>query len=342
MHCSRPFSVSTALLALVCTSNALAQPPPTGADTALQVTVAKALLDEGKKLMEQGLFKEARDKLEASARNHPSPEALLQLAACQEKLGATASAWGTYHRAEHQARMEGDKARTALAVKRMAALEPRLSRVKVVVPASETPPSVTLDDRALASEAWGVALPLDPGSHTLAATRAAKPSFTATFDLSAGGETREVIVPDPSPPPAPKPEAHPQKPGLSTYAPPAPGEVLPILPRWPAPSYSDPWVLPSMKRTFHPQQGSVGLGLVIAGAVNVVPIVAVGMGGGGQVSEKVLIGLGINGGVGLLTGIAGLIVLLTDKHHSAVTPLPLQAGPFVARSGGGLSLQGAF
>jgi hypothetical protein len=156
-----------------------------------------------------------------------------------------------------------------------------------------------------------------------------------------------VIVPDPSAPPAPKPEApeDPAKqrnPGLSTSSPPAPGEVLPTV-RWAAPTYSDPWKLPSMKRTYHPRQTWVGIGLMAAGAVNVLPVVGLWIASPAHLDARVFAGLIINGGVGLATGIAGFIVTLTaPKHDLGLTPLRLQPAPFVARSGGGLSLQGSF
>ncbi len=66
--------------------------------------------------------------------------------------------------------------------------------VKIVVPAG-TRPEITLDDQALAEEAWGRVLPVDRGYHQVVATEAGKRSFSVRFNLSEEGATRVVLVP---------------------------------------------------------------------------------------------------------------------------------------------------
>ena len=183
-----------AALALI--HEAAAQPPPTGADTAMQVAIARATLADGKQQMAEMRWREALAKFEVSVRNDPGPEALLDLGVCQQELGATASAWGTYHRAEERARALGDSERAAKALKRAAALEPRLVRVKVVVDASEPELHVYLDAHTeLPPSAWGTALPVDPGTRTVEASAPGKQRFYLQIDLTNEGATETVEIP---------------------------------------------------------------------------------------------------------------------------------------------------
>lgn len=207
-------------------AEAAAQSPPTGAEVALKVTVARALLEEGQKLLDAGRFPEAKSKLEASLHNDPTPAAMLALGACHEKLGATASAWGEFKRAAREARLLGDKVLEEEANKRALAIEPRLSAVKLVMTSPAPGTRVLLDDRhELGENTWGAPLPLDPGWHKLEAAAPGKTKFATVFQLSADGGTKEVAVPvlvvppplsppeprraEPPSPPAPKPGTSP-------------------------------------------------------------------------------------------------------------------------------------
>jgi hypothetical protein len=175
--------------------------PASGADRALGDAVGKALLAEGAKLARDGKLDAARDKLEASIESDPSPEALLALADCEERLGATASAWGTYRAAQERARALGDARRTAQATSRAAALERRLSRARIIVAVAEPTFEVVLDDRTLAPEALGVAIPLDPGTHHVSVTRPGEPDIRVDFEVASDGHTQDVLVAPPAPPP---------------------------------------------------------------------------------------------------------------------------------------------
>src|SRR5688572_3120545 len=60
---------------------------------------ADGLFDQGRKLMGDGNYALAAQKLEESHRLEPAPGTLLNLAECYVKLGRTASAWSTYRTA---------------------------------------------------------------------------------------------------------------------------------------------------------------------------------------------------------------------------------------------------
>src|SRR5450432_3316906 len=57
---------------------------------------AEALFEEGRQLMDQKKYEEACKKLEGSQKLDPGAGTLLNLAACYEQNGQTASAWVTY------------------------------------------------------------------------------------------------------------------------------------------------------------------------------------------------------------------------------------------------------
>jgi hypothetical protein len=305
---------------------AAAQPAPTGADNAVQVAVAKALLEEGKKLMAQGLFKEAKEKLEASVQRDPTSEALLELAGCQEKLGATASAWGTLRRAEERARTRGDKKRAEAAATRAAALEPKLPHVTVMVTVTDTQPEVTLDDHPLEKEAWAVALPLDPGQHAVGARSKEGQLFSKTFELRAE-ESQVVVVPDLTPQLTP-PE----------IVPPKPGEVLP--------TYRNPY---PPQPSIHKPSAGVDPPRVAILTLSIVSVthLALALGlvvGPGKLDKNLGIAALTIASVGVASGGAALIVWGVNRNKGSgfLSRAPVQVAPFVARSGGGLSLQATF
>jgi hypothetical protein len=194
-------AVLALVLASLSSARIAASAPPSGAERAVGVAVGKALLEEGVRLAREGRLDEAREKLEASVKSDPSPEAMLALADCEERLGATASAWGTFRDAQERARTLGDAWRAAQAKSRAAALERRLSRARIVVAVGETSFEVMLDDRPLAREALGVPIPLDPGTHRVSVARKDEADLRVDFELAGAGHTQDVLVAPPAPPP---------------------------------------------------------------------------------------------------------------------------------------------
>src|SRR5580704_18638451 len=90
---------------------------------------AEALFDEARKLVTAGDFATACPRFAESERLDPSVATLLNLGACYEKAGRTASAWATFREAASaaQAAKRDDYLQTAQ--KRATALEPTLSRI---------------------------------------------------------------------------------------------------------------------------------------------------------------------------------------------------------------------
>jgi hypothetical protein len=151
---------------------------------------AQAMFDEGRKLMDQGKYAEACPKLEASQRLDPGAGTLLNLAACYEKNGQTASAWVTYTDAATASReRHPDWAQRADA--RVKALQPTLSHLTIDAPSGV---SVTRDGKPIDAGSFGAAMPVDPGHHVIDATAPNKKPFHQEVDVGAKGAEARVTV----------------------------------------------------------------------------------------------------------------------------------------------------
>ena len=116
-------------------------------------------------LLAAGKVGEACRKLEESRRLDPLPGTVLNLAACHEREGLTASAMAEFREARAMAERDHRDDRVAFAEEHMKALEPRLSTLVIVVaPDADRPDlAVTRDGIALGRAAWGTRIPVDPG-----------------------------------------------------------------------------------------------------------------------------------------------------------------------------------
>jgi hypothetical protein len=196
-------------------------------------SLATALFKEGRKLLEAGQVAEACRKLAESQRLDPGGGTLLNLAVCHEREGKSASAWAEFTRALGQARKEGREDRVAVAEARIAVLEPRLSRVTVVVAeaSKSTALEVTLDGTPLGRAAWGMPLPLDPGAHALEARAPGMRPWHEELTIGPEGDAQTVSVPtlDPEPvaPPPPPPEPAPSSSPHAAVPPSPPAAPLP-------------------------------------------------------------------------------------------------------------------
>jgi hypothetical protein len=170
---------------------------------------AEALFVRGRQLVDRGDFDAACPKLEASLKLDPAIGTRLHLADCYDRQGRTASAWATFMEVASLARIEGQTAREEIAVARAKALELRLSRFEVRVPEANRVSELTvqIDDVLVPQPSWGLALPFDPGQHTLRVTAPGFNAYETVIDTPAEGQTTVIEVPAlwPAPPEAPAP-----------------------------------------------------------------------------------------------------------------------------------------
>lgn len=162
---------------------------------------AQALFDEAMALRKKGASAEACEKLDESLRLDPAPGTKFYLAECLEQSGKLASAWLLYVEVADAMAASGQQKRETFARERSAALAPKLSRLKIVVPASARVPGLVVrrDGVVLGEAQWGFAVPVDAGKHKVEVTAPNQAPFTQTVDVQPGGATETIEVPPAGP-----------------------------------------------------------------------------------------------------------------------------------------------
>jgi hypothetical protein len=157
---------------------------------------AERLFEQAKDLMKKADFATACAKFAESQRLDPALGTELNLGNCYEKEGRTASAWAVYKEAAVVARRLGQPERQKLAQDRVAALEPSLPTLRVVVGPSGAAPGFELrvDGVLLGRAEWDSSAPVDPGVHAVAAVAPGKQAWTTEIRVDAAGRA-EVSVP---------------------------------------------------------------------------------------------------------------------------------------------------
>src|SRR5436190_1912968 len=111
---------------------------PAGAEVAL----AEVLYQKGRQLMAEGKFAEACPKFAESYRLDAATGTLLNLASCHEGERKLATAWLEYSEAVNLARHDRREDRIRFAQEHLSSIEPKLSRLTVVVPPSVEAPDL--------------------------------------------------------------------------------------------------------------------------------------------------------------------------------------------------------
>ena len=191
---------------------ALSASPEARADTTADDRgVARILAEDAHRLMGQKRYDEACAQFEESLRLDRAFGVLLSLAECHVKANRTATAWAIYLDAANQAGAARQPGREATARARAAALEPRLSRLTILVGADAGSTQIARDGKAVAPSLLGTAVPVDPGDHTVTASAPGKVPWTTTITVKLDGDKATVSVPpleaEPAPPPPPPPPA---------------------------------------------------------------------------------------------------------------------------------------
>jgi hypothetical protein len=159
---------------------------------------AEALFQEGRALLVDGKATAACPKLEESQRLDPATGTLLAVALCHEQIGKLASAWAAFADVEGRSRLDGRVDRERIAHEHGAALRPRLSTLtlRIATAAAAAPGLViALDGVAIGRGAFGVAIPVDGGSHGVEASAPGQRTWTAAISVGPEGDHATVDVP---------------------------------------------------------------------------------------------------------------------------------------------------
>ena len=134
--------------------------------------------------MKAGHWADACPKLEASQKLDPGVGTLYRLAYCYAGDGKTASAWSAFNDCEAMARKAGDH-RADDAAKQAKLIEPTLSKLLLNVSPEARAQGVGInrDGRPIDPSLWATPLPVDPGQHTLEATKAGMQAWRTTFPI---------------------------------------------------------------------------------------------------------------------------------------------------------------
>jgi len=253
-------------LTLVAASQALAfWASVAAAQTATESTLSETLYRQARELSAAGNLDEACPKFAESYRLDPGTGTLLNLAQCHESQGKIASAWLEFSDALEQARRDHRQSRIDYAEQHIAALEPKLSHLTVVLApgADDKDLELELDGAVIGAAARGVPAPVDPGPHTVAAQAPGKKAWETTVEIGAVADQRTVTVPALEPEPSVRVAA-------------APVAVTPPLARAPTPV---PVAPPPARRDVSPAR-PVPASVYVAGGATLALAVAASVTGG--------------------------------------------------------------
>lgn len=220
----------------------------------------EALFAEGKKLVSEGRLDLACPKFLASYKLDARIGTLLNLADCYERNGQLASAWARFLEVKPRAEQAKQQERADYAAQHAAALDARVARLTILVPSPVDGLEIKRDGVLVDPSAYGMAVPVDKGTHVVTASAPHKRSWSANAIVAMDGErpTLTVTLVDEQTAVVPVPVATPARP------------VPPVA----QPASSPP------ADTSSGSNGRKILGLVLAG----VGVVGVGVGAGFGIS----------------------------------------------------------
>jgi hypothetical protein len=169
---------------------------PSHAQDANDKAAAEALFDQGKALMAAGNYAAACPKFNESLRLDEGIGTSLWLAECFERSGKIASAWAQFREAAATAVKFGDP-REKIAREHASSLEPKLSRLVIVVGKDNVPAhlKVVRDGEEVDAPLWGTPVPIDPGDHTVVASARGKKPFKTVAHVPPATLTVTVAIP---------------------------------------------------------------------------------------------------------------------------------------------------
>jgi hypothetical protein len=129
---------------------------------------AQRLFEEGRTLLDRGRTAEACERFAASEKLSHAGGTIINLAECWLKIGRTASAYGRFREAASLARSAGRHDIEAMADKRADEIQKDLAFLTLSIDGDA---DVRRDGEVLPREAWGSDVPVDPGEHTIEASR---------------------------------------------------------------------------------------------------------------------------------------------------------------------------
>lgn len=190
--------------------------------SAAETATARALFEEGVTLSDEGRWAAAADRFERVLAIRWSSAAAFNLAAALVELGRLVDASELFRQVQRDETAAPEMVLEA--ERRIAALEPRLGKLHVLVAGDASGVDIYVDEHVLPPAAWGVPVIVDPGPHTVTAVRG---GITLVSQSATLGGTQplsaEVLVDIPAAAPSPAATAAAYEPAAT----PAPVEARP-------------------------------------------------------------------------------------------------------------------
>lgn len=156
---------------------------------------AEYLFRQGEKKFDSGKYAEACADFKESLRLGPKLGTLLNLALCHETIGKPATAWSEFHHGAAWAAQNGQKDRHDFAMQHALALETKLPRVLLQLPADRALESVEVDGEPLPDSRWYLPVFLDPGEHSVTTSAPGKQRGNVKFRVTDSPTEQLVNVP---------------------------------------------------------------------------------------------------------------------------------------------------
>jgi hypothetical protein len=154
--------------------------------------VAEQLFRDASARLKEGKTHEACLKFAESQKLDPQLGTLLNLAACHEKEGKMATAWGEYNELVDQASKLGDAKRLDYAKNRAADVEKKMPRLQLYVPTGTS--ELKIDGQAMGEAAWTTVLPIDAGDHKITYAAPGKEPRSQSVTVAPGGVTTQAAL----------------------------------------------------------------------------------------------------------------------------------------------------
>ncbi len=161
---------------------------------AAQNADAEALFVEAERLESTGKIAEACDAFEASNRIEPRAGTLIRLGQCREAQKRLVSAWSAYK--DSLTRVK-DPEKRRLAEQRIAALEPRLSYLTVLVPDESRVDGLIIkrNGKPLDAVLWNRGAPVDGGVYTISGHAPGHEEWSTTVEVAVESDKASIEVP---------------------------------------------------------------------------------------------------------------------------------------------------
>jgi len=156
---------------------------------------AESLFQEGRRLLNDGQVSVACEKFKESFALDAMSGTLLNLAACYEKDGRTATAWARFRNAASLAKSQGKTEQAAEANRRIKALEAELSYMTIVAPEPVPGMEVKRNDAEVSPASFGVAVPVDPGHVEVVASAPGFSTIRLSAEVGVHHDKQTITIP---------------------------------------------------------------------------------------------------------------------------------------------------